>query len=101
MWPIVHKMALQELSMDFVCIMSIYAESKCTFHLIYVYHFFPDAEFFRNAQFGEGDPFSPIFLDRLVCHGNEEQLLSCDSQFSFGLHQCDHSEDAGVACQGM
>ena len=40
-----------------------------------------------------------IFLDDIVCNGSESSLLEC-SHNNIGVHNCDHSEDAGVRCQG-
>ena len=47
--------------------------------------------------FGEGS--GPIFIDDVVCSGRESSLLSCASN-AIGFHDCDHSEDAGVKCEG-
>ena len=52
-----------------------------------------------NAVFGEGYNRS-IFLDQLTCTGNESSLLECLAQDEVGYHNCDHSEDAGVRCEG-
>ena len=53
-----------------------------------------------NAVFGEGRNHS-ILLDQLVCTGNESSLLECTFDEEIGSHNCDHSEDAGVRCEGM
>ena len=50
-------------------------------------------------MFGEGRNYS-ILLDQLVCTGNEGSLLECSSGEEIGSHNCDHSEDAGVRCEG-
>ena len=42
----------------------------------------------------------PIFLDELTCRGEEASLLQCISN-PIGVHNCDHSEDAGVRCEGV
>ena len=48
-----------------------------------------------------GGHFSPgndsILLDDLECDGSERTLLNCTYSQT---HNCDHSEDAGVRCQG-
>ena len=39
----------------------------------------------------------PIFLDEVACTGNEINLADCP-HIGVGIHDCDHSEDAGVIC---
>ena len=53
----------------------------------------------RNGQYGEGS--GSILLDDLVCTGSEDSLLDCIDISEIGSHDCDHSEDAGVRCEGM
>ena len=48
------------------------------------------------AAFGEG--VGDIFLDNVVCDGNELRLIDCPSN-PLAAHNCLHSEDAGVVCQ--
>ena len=50
------------------------------------------------AAFGQGT--GVIFLDDLRCTGNEASLFSCPNS-GIGIHNCAHSEDAGVVCQCM
>ncbi|KAM5141243.1 neurotrypsin-like [Mantella aurantiaca] len=47
------------------------------------------------AYFGEGQ--GPIHLDNVECNGTEKTLAECRKQDS-GIHNCWHSEDAGVIC---
>ena len=49
------------------------------------------------AQFGQGT--GPIFLDGIRCTGNEDRLVDCDHN-GIGVHSCNHTQDAGVVCQG-
>ena len=52
----------------------------------------------RSAGFGEGS--GSILLDNLVCGGDESSLLNCASDVAIGDSDCQHSEDAGVKCEG-
>ena len=52
----------------------------------------------RHGYFGTA-PAQPIHLDNVLCSGDEHALLDCSFP-SFGDHNCDHSEDAGVICGG-
>ncbi|XP_035386193.1 neurotrypsin [Electrophorus electricus] len=47
------------------------------------------------AYFGEGE--GPIHADNVKCTGGERSLADCIKQ-PFGIHNCRHSEDAGVIC---
>ena len=49
----------------------------------------------RNAVHGVGNGI--IWLDNIMCIGNETELQDCQSN-GFGNHNCDHNEDAGVIC---
>ena len=51
-----------------------------------------------GAYFGSGS--DAILLDSVVCRGTESSLLECNTN-PIGQHNCDHSEDAGVRCEGM
>ena len=53
-----------------------------------------------NAFFGQGS--GPIWLDDLLCRGNEERLIDCPVSTG-GIGMVDfcngHADDAGVTCQ--
>lgn len=51
-----------------------------------------------GAFFGQG--LGPILLDNVQCLGNELTILQCQGEDQLGLHNCRHTEDAGVICPG-
>lgn len=51
----------------------------------------------RAAIFGRGQ--GKVWLDEVKCIGNETSLIAC-AHMGWGRQNCDHSEDAGVICQG-
>ena len=53
----------------------------------------------RQAGFGSGS--GVIVLDDLDCSGSEGSLFDCPSDSPVLVHDCDHSEDAGVKCLCM
>ncbi|XP_064597988.1 LOW QUALITY PROTEIN: scavenger receptor cysteine-rich type 1 protein M160-like [Liolophura sinensis] len=50
-----------------------------------------------QAYFGQASKNTPILLDDVVCHGNEDDLGSCRHR-PWGSNNCNHSEDVGVTC---
>ena len=50
----------------------------------------------KRAGFGNGSGM--IVLDNLDCSGSEGSLFDCPSDSPVLVHNCDHSEDAGVRC---
>ena len=60
----------------------------------------PAGEALLNAHFGQGT--GQIALDHVQCSGSENQLLACTSTpVMFVSINCDHSDDAGVRCEGI
>ncbi|NWZ60003.1 DMBT1 protein, partial [Haliaeetus albicilla] len=51
-----------------------------------------------GAAFGQGS--GPIWLDEVTCAGTEAALSLCWAR-SWGSHNCNHGEDAGVECTGI
>ena len=49
-----------------------------------------------TAHFGEGTGI--IWFDNVKCTGSEAHLYDCLSD-GVGIHNCGHSEDAGVTCE--
>ena len=54
-----------------------------------------DAQARSFAAFGQET--GPIYLDDVACTGNEVRLIDCPHG-GIGVHNCGHSEDAGVVC---
>ncbi|XP_028295115.1 deleted in malignant brain tumors 1 protein-like isoform X2 [Gouania willdenowi] len=50
-----------------------------------------------SAHFGQGT--GPIWLDNVVCNGQESALTHCQHP-NFGENNCGHGEDASVICLG-
>ncbi|KAM8826053.1 scavenger receptor cysteine-rich type 1 protein M130-like isoform 1-T2 [Synchiropus picturatus] len=48
-----------------------------------------------GAYFGQGQ--DQVWMDDVQCSGQEKFLSDCTHR-SFGMHDCDHHEDAGVVC---
>uniref|UniRef100_UPI00358F08A0 deleted in malignant brain tumors 1 protein-like isoform X5 n=1 Tax=Myxine glutinosa TaxID=7769 RepID=UPI00358F08A0 len=52
----------------------------------------------HRARFGQGN--GPIWMDNMLCSGNETNLSHCQHS-GWENHDCHHSEDASVICQGV
>ena len=53
---------------------------------------------YSNAYFGAG--IGPILLDDVQCTSSASKLLECPSRPILS-HNCLHSADAGVGCEGV
>ena len=49
-----------------------------------------------NYPIGSG----PIFLEGVICGGDESRLLDCSTVRQLGLARCDHSSDTMLHCKG-
>ena len=55
------------------------------------------AEVEQASEFG-GQAAVPIFLDELMCSGDEQSLMECRMYVEPGVHHCSHQQDVGVIC---
>jgi hypothetical protein len=51
---------------------------------------------FPEAAFGPGS--GPIWVNNILCHGNESRLTECPAPAWGPSYQCKHLEDVGVEC---
>ena len=65
--------------------------------LHFVFYCMSGGSAYSNAHFGAGS--GPIFLDDVQCTSSSSQLLECYSRPILS-HNCLHSADAGVGCEG-
>ena len=63
-------------------------------------NFFSVGLIFTINSFEHSLPYLPIFLDEVRCTGSEERLTDCVHN-DFSGHNCTHSQDLAVKCQGM
>ncbi|XP_064618875.1 deleted in malignant brain tumors 1 protein-like [Lineus longissimus] len=50
---------------------------------------------YANSKYGQGT--GVIYIDNVICKGNEASLSDCISS-QWGTHQCSHSKEASVQC---
>ena len=74
------------------CAASLHAVSFCCIHI------HAGGKVYTGAHFGAGSGL--IFLDDVQCTSSSDQLLECPSR-PIMSHNCHHSDDAGVGCNGM
>ena len=72
---------------------TVIAVSLHIFFFIYILSCL-DVVSFVGGTFGQGT--GPIHVDNLDCVGNERRMLDC--LYDSHTDDCNHSEDAGVAC---
>ena len=53
---------------------------------------------YSYSYFGGGT--GGVYLDNLHCTGSESRLIDCRHN-GIGVHDCDHTDDAGVRCECM
>ena len=56
----------------------------------------PEGEALVDNEYGNG--IDPIWLDDVMCDGNESSLSSCAAN-DWGENNCRHHEDAAVICR--
>lgn len=87
-----------------VCAILLNIYMCCADKILYTYMVIHDnfynagPEAFGQAYFGQGQ--GEIYLENVQCNGSENSLEDCPAS-ELGVHDCNHSEDAGVRCQGM
>ena len=52
------------------------------------------------SRYGAGPSNYSIHLDDVRCNGSEVNILAC-SHLPLSVHNCGHSEDVGVTCDGL
>ena len=64
---------------------------------LYDFHSLQDGKYYTSSKFGAGS--GKIWLDDLACTSSTTKLLHCPSN-PIGEHNCAHSSDIGVGCEG-
>ena len=62
------------------------------------FYFYEGATAVSRAAYGQGNIRALILLDDVGCIGGETRLIDCSNR-GLGIHNCAHSEDAGVICR--
>ena len=62
--------------------------------------FLPAISYYGSAYYGQST--GPIWLNRLLCTGSENNLLDCNRAVDIGnTYGCSHSEDVSIVCPGI
>ena len=91
----------KQLGYAFTGSKNVYDVSVNMFFNFYIYIYLcvlAGGRAYSNAHFGTGS--GPIFLDDVQCTSSASQLLECYSR-PILTHNCLHSADAGIACEGI
>ena len=81
-----------------ICKQLRHAQTVCDFSVIIcIIHLHAGGRAYSNAYFGIGS--GQIFLDDVICSSSFSLLLECPSSPILS-HNCLHSADAGVGCEG-
>ena len=70
------------------------------FYSNYSFPFSLDHVALKNGAEFFGSGLDQIWLDNSICNGDESSLLDCNTN-PIGQHNCNHTEDAGVRCNGI
>ena len=73
-------------------------DASLSLQLLSLFAIIVGAQVLHRASFGQGT--GPIHLDNLICNSSESRLVNCRHN-GISVHNCGHSEDAGLRCQGM
>ena len=74
--------------------------SMKSFYVLISFSFSLDHVALKNGAEFFGSGLDLIWLDNSICNGDESSLLECNTN-QIGQHNCDHSEDAGLRCNGI
>ena len=104
------QLGFSPISMQILCVHTLIIDIVvCNIHVMYpqrpienhsnyVHLLNSGPEAHSQAYFGEGQ--GDIYLVNVQCNGNESSLEDCPAS-ELGVHNCYHSEDAGIKCQSM
>ena len=83
--------------MSLVRIIAITIYFIIMFFLLYHFVLCNEGALAITTGYADGSAQTQIWLDNVQCRGTEISLLDCSANL-VGIHNCIHSEDAGVRC---